>query len=199
MQNRLSSSVNSLCSQAEDMAVGCHNLEVTLNLEHNTEAVIRGVLAPACTAENVYQAAKGAKSLAVATQRTADSNAKDYIMVAVGVLKPRLGRRWSPLWAEVGFVNGKLAVPRKVADRLGLLTAIKLYFDAHPGYESDQMGVTASTTEDQHTALQDAHNTVNACRADTGVKKGLRRTAVKNLSKRMRGLILELKDVLPGW
>jgi len=41
------------------------------------------------------------------------------------VLKPRLGRRWSPLWAEVGFVNGKLAVPTKIADRLGLLTAIR--------------------------------------------------------------------------
>jgi len=46
-------------------------------------------------------------------------------LVAVGVLKPRLGRRWSPLWAEVGFVNGKLAVPTKIADRLGLLTAIR--------------------------------------------------------------------------
>src|SRR5262245_61256172 len=139
MQNKLPSSVISLCSRAEDMAVGCHNLEVTLNIDRNTEPVIRAALGPAGTAENVYQASKRAKSLAVAAQRTADKDATDYIHVAIDVLRPRLGRRWSPLWAEVGFVNGKLAIPRKVADRLGLLTAIKLYFDAHSAHESEQM------------------------------------------------------------
>jgi len=60
------------------------------------------------------------------------------------------------------------------------------------------MSVTSGATANQHTALQNAHNTVNACRADTDVKRGLRNTAVRNLRKRMKGLILELKDVLPA-
>ena len=198
MQNKLSPVILSLCSQAEDMAVGCHNLQVTLGIEHNTETVIRGVLTPAGTAENTYQAAKAAKSVAVAAQKSADVSAREFITMTVTVLKKHLGKTWSPLWAEVGFVNGSLAVPSKISQRLGLLLSIKTYLAAHTGYEADQVAVTADAAEDRRTILQNAHNTVNACRADTGVKKGLRNTAVKNLRKKMRGLILELTDVLPG-
>jgi hypothetical protein len=198
MKNTLPQKLDRLFSQAEDMADGCNAHEVALGLQQNKELNMRTDLAAARAADNTYQAAKTGKLNAVQAQTTADRNASAFIMLARDVLKPHLGTTWSQMWAEAGFVGGSLSVPDALAERMALLMSLNMYFTAHNAQEVASAGVTHGAAFDLHTAFSAARSTVNACRADVGVKKASRDTAVKALRTRMRGLITELTQLLPG-
>ena len=198
MENALPRQLDRLFTQGEDMAVGCHNLEATLNIKQNKEADVRADLSAALAADNTYQAAKTTRIMAVAAQGTADDDARAFIMAARDVLKMHLGNVWSLMWAEVGFVNGKLSVPPTLPERQGLLMSLKMYFAANPGREADQIGVTGSAADTKFIGLSTTRTAVNAARGDMAVKKEARDTAVRALRTRMRGLITELTQLLPG-
>ena len=198
MKNTLPTKLDRLFSKAEDMADGCTAHEVALGILQNKAEPMRGALTAARTADDTYQAAKTGKLNAVQAQSTADRNARAFIMITRDMLKPHLGTSWSQMWAEAGFVGGSLAVPATLAERLELLMSLKTYLTAHGAYQSEQMGVTSVDANSLYSALSTARSTVNACRADLGTKKTARTAAVSPLRKRMRGLITELTQLLPG-
>jgi hypothetical protein len=198
MENRLPQKRATLFSQAESMAAGCAEHETSVQLAQNKETNILSDLDAAAASENIFQAARSAKLDAVKDQRTADKSARAFIVTARDVLKPHLGTSWSQLWAEAGFVNNSLAVPKAQANCIALLIKLKSYFAAHPAHEVAQMGATAAAAENHHATLSAARASVNACRAEVGEKKAARSAATKRLRKRMRGLIAELKQLLPG-
>jgi len=197
MENRLPQKRNTLFSQALGMAAGCHKQEASLELAHNNEANVRADLQAATAANNLFQAARTAKADAIKAQRSADKNARAFIVIARDVLKPHLGTSWSQRWSGTGFNYNSLAVPKALAERRALVESLKAYFTAHPQYEVSQTGVTAGAAAEHYKALTDARGDVNARRADLGTKKTASKTATKKLRKRLRGLIAELKQVLP--
>ena len=186
-----------LFAQALGMAAGCHKYEASLELARNKEANVSADLQSATAANNLFQAARTAKADAIKARRTADKNARAFIVIARDILKPHLGTSWSQRWMGTGFHHNSLAVPKALADRRALVENLKAYFTAHPEFEVSQAGVTAAAAAEHHTAFTDACGGVNACRADLGAKKSESKTATKKLRKRMRGLIAELKQVLP--
>src|SRR5436190_6680098 len=98
MKNTLPQQLDRIFTLAEDMAVGCHNLEVAIGLLQNKEANILTDLNAARTADNIYQAAKTGKLTAVQAQKAADESASAFIVVARDVLKTHLGTSWSQMW-----------------------------------------------------------------------------------------------------
>jgi hypothetical protein len=180
------------------MAAGCTAYEVAIGLMQNNAANITTDLDNARTLENTFQAARTGKLNAFTAQRTADQNARAFIVKARDVLKTHLGTSWSQMWSEAGFVNGSLAVSDTIAERIALLMSLSAYFAAHPGQQANELSVTAAAAASQHTVLSQARATVNACRTDVGTKKAARDAGVKTLRKRMRGLITELTQLLPG-
>jgi hypothetical protein len=198
MQNELPRQLDRLFFRAEDMAAGCLAHEGTIGLMQNRTANLGPEFEAARTAENTFQAARTGKLNAFAAQATAEEDALAFLVKARDVLKVHLGNSYSQMWNEAGFKDNSIALPTALPKRIPLLVNLKAYFIAHPPHESPDLGVTAAAAEAAHSALAAARATVNACRTDAGTKKGLRNAAVKTLRKRMRGLITELKQLLPG-
>lgn len=198
MQNTFRGPYKRIFSKAEDAAQGCHVHETPLNIKQNKESDVRADLSTAMTTDDSYQAAKGGKTTAVHTHRTALKDARAFAQITRETLKPHLGNQWSPMWAEAGFTTGTLKIPTRSEDVLPLLLSIKSYLTAHPSYEADQVGVTADAATDKHTALSTARTNINGCKSDCGTKRSQRDGAVKGLRTRLRGLVTELKQLLPG-
>ena len=197
MQNKLPGQFKRLFSHAEDWIKGCILFEVILNILHNKASNITADRNAAKTKDDSYQAAKGLKAEAVANHNTLTKNARAFVTLTREVLKPRLGKKWSAAWEAVGF-NKKFKVPKTSEDLLPMLESIKTYFAAHTAYEVDQAGVTGDAASDHHDNLSAARTTVNECHGDCGTKRADRDTALKALRARGRGLITELKQLMPG-
>jgi hypothetical protein len=135
MRNDISRQPEVLFSQTEDMADGCKAHEVAIGMQLNKEAPMRLSLANARAAHNSYQAARTAKLNAAQTVRSADADARAFIIIARDNLKPRLGSSWSQMWAEAGFTGGSLAMPKTRAKRMELVMSLKTYFTAHQNYK----------------------------------------------------------------
>jgi hypothetical protein len=197
MQNRLPTQFKRLFSHAEDWIKGCTLYEVALNILHNKASNITADRNTAKMKDDSYQAAKGVKAAAAANHNTVTEEARALVTLTREVLKPRLGKRWSLAWAELGF-NNSLEVPVTSDDLLPMLESAKTYFAANVAYEVDQAGVTGSAASDKHDELSDARTAINACQADIGMKKAERDTALTALRARGRGLITELKQLMSG-
>src|SRR4051812_23213053 len=197
MKNRLPGQFKRLFSHAGDWIKGCLLYEVILNILHNKASNITTDRNAAKAKDDSYQAARGLKAAAVANHNTLTETARAFITLTREVLKPRLGKKWSLAWAELGF-NNSLAVPETSEDLLPMLESIETYFTAHVGYEVDQAGVTGSAASSLYDQLYAARTTVNACLGDVGTKKAERDAALKTLSARGRGLLRELKQLLSG-
>jgi hypothetical protein len=195
MKRNLSRAFGGITSVAAISLDGLHLLGPTLNVTFNTELVVGGDLDAMLKANNEYQAAKTARLTASDALSAADKQASSFIMVGRDLLKPKLGTRYSQAWNEVGFVNNTLSVPESVALRLALVKSMELYFSAHP--EMEQVGtVTHVIAGELYDSLKAAVTAANVARTTMREKKKARDNAAKILSKRMRKLIGELKQVL---
>ncbi|MBI2924900.1 MAG: hypothetical protein HYY24_04250, partial [Verrucomicrobia bacterium] len=170
--------------------------ETSLGIMHNTESVVRGDLAAARTADNVYQAAKAARITATRAQTDADRNGRKFIVKARDVLKPILGTSWSQAWEQAGFPSRSLAVPPALAGRMELLKRLQIHLSKNPTQENAPLQVTSAVAGTLHTALSDAVSAVNASRGDLQAKKQARDAAAAALSKRIRGVIKELSQLI---
>jgi len=201
--NSIPPGFDALVSLAEDAADGAHQHGAAIALAQNTEAKIRADLVvltgdaaavpPVPGAQALYNTAKTAKTTASSLLRTAESNARAFTAKATDVLKQFLGRQWNSTWAEAGFRSGSLAIPD---DPLSLLGEFRAYFTAHPTQEVTALGVTAAACATQAAALSDARSAVNTATVALGQAKQARDLAGQNLSKRMSGLLAELRQLL---
>src|SRR5688572_4870447 len=126
MKNTLPSRFKRLFSVAGDWIKGCVLYQAILNIAHFNEAAITTARAAAKAKDDAYQAAKGPKAAAVDAHEGKIIEARTLITICRDVLKPRLGKRWSPAWAVTGFITS-LAVPKSSADLLPLLESLETY------------------------------------------------------------------------
>ena len=131
-QNTLPTKIIELFAMAENMADGAAANGVLIGLLQNTEARVRADLGTAETAYRTYGVVRQAKVEDTVAQEMADSNARAFILAAKNVLMLVLGVEWSTAWVQVGFVSS-LATPRKISDRMVLLSLLRNYFTANPG------------------------------------------------------------------
>jgi hypothetical protein len=94
MKNTLPSKMNKLFSKADDNVAGCRAHQGPIQLKQNTEMDVLGDLGPARAAETTYQNAKAGKLDATKARRTADKNARLFILAARPVLEKKLGSQF---------------------------------------------------------------------------------------------------------
>src|ERR1043166_3210647 len=102
MRNTIPSSMGDLGTLGEDMAVDCHNHEVSIGLKQNKEVNVHADLVDLLTKDTTYRAARTGKLNAVAAQGKA---AIAFIIIARDLLKPHLGTSWSQMWVEADFTD----------------------------------------------------------------------------------------------
>lgn len=186
-----------LCALAEDMADGCHALEVTVGIKQNTETVMRAALAGVNSAKLALGGLNGALDAATAEVNGLDELYRTTVLRDCRLrLVKVLGSKPSAGWVEAGFPNDSTAIPDNKDKRFTLLGKLRDYFTAHPTAESADMDATAAICAAAHTALSDARAAANA--ASNAVKDAMaaRDAAVRTLRKRVRGLIDELGTIL---
>lgn len=185
-----------LLALAEDIADGLTTLEAAVGVKQNTEAVMRASITAYRTAETQLGVAKAARGASVTALEGAEDAARVFLLAARKVLALHLGESWSAAWAATGFPDQSTAVPRSQEERLNLCASLKAYFAANAAQESAQFGVTSALADARFTALSDARDDLAAKSSALTTKNQALQTALKNLKKRVRGLIDELATLL---
>lgn len=141
-QNIIPTSGGEIIALGNQMYSGLNTLGETLGITQITPAQFGAALALFTSKEATYNASRGAKHTAAEAFTASDVALDEWELSARSVLAARLGNRWSAEWAAAGFINNSTAVPRRMGDRLGLVSRLVTYFGANPGYQVPALDVT---------------------------------------------------------
>ena len=192
-----------LVALAEDMADGCHQLEATIGILRNTEAVMRAAITIATDAivglgsnnvvlDTKYDDLQAADAAGAATLKNCQLR-----MIKL------FGAQYNSNWQAAGWPNGSTGIPRTQDERFTLLNTQRAWFLLNPTAESSQGDATAALCAAAHAAVSNARAAVNTAETAVTAAKNTLRTAMKALRKRVRGLINELEEILadddPRW
>jgi hypothetical protein len=201
--NTLPSKRDRLFAVCDDMCDGLHDLEASIGIKQNTEAVLRPALAAARAAESAFGDAQVVKKQANATLTTADAAGRVFISNARKRLSKFFGEAYTTEWGAAGFPDNSTAVPTTQEDRFNLVASLKAYFTSHPAHESVDMDATAALADTVFTNISSARNLLAAKIALVCTAKNTRDAAETNLRKRANGLVTELETLLsdddPRW
>lgn len=113
-------------------------------------------------------------------------------------LKPFLGESHKTLYRPTGFVSS-LRVPEDYAGLLALTDTLEKYFDEHPDQTNPnpKVNVTAARAKELHDGLQAASLALEDHDTLLGEKQKEQDAALAVLRDRLRGVIGELKQLLP--
>ena len=118
--------------------------------------------------------------------RRADAVAADFIRSAKRALRPHLGDRWNPAWAEAGFERGTLAMPDSFAGRQKLLGTLKASLTAHPEWQCPEQFITAARASQVEEALLAARRSLACHPSRCQAAKEARDRACSQLRRRLR-------------
>lgn len=68
----------------------------------------------------------------------------DWISKVRNSLMSPFGEHWNTMWAQVGFVQPSIGIPRRIQDRITLAKKVADFLSANPGYEVASQGITAA-------------------------------------------------------
>ncbi len=181
---------------AEELADGCHALEVTLGIKQNTEAVMRAAIAAALAARVNHSAKLQLLRDRMAELQTADEAAIATLTNCQLRFFKLFGKTYSGQWQTAGWPGGKIIVPSKQDQRYTLLTVLAIYFTNTPASESTEMGATAALCTAAAAAFSTARQAVNSAETAEGTAMAARKATMKTLRKRIRSLIVEIGTLI---
>jgi hypothetical protein len=208
--NAIPESHGALISLATLALAGAQSLGQQIDLRQCTAAAIAvdlyavtgepGNDTPSSGAQGVLNRARADSVQARAAYRDEVAAGCDFCARAVGLLKNMLGRQWNARWAEAGFSDGSLRIPRKP---LAKLTQLRAYFRAHPEHENAPLDVSAARADALIASIAAAEYAAEAGKAQRVGSKQVRDAAIKQLRRRMSALrneiTLLLKPSDPRW
>ena len=131
-----------------------------------------------------------------AVLRANAKTASNYLSAARDMLKPLLGRQYSPAWAEAGFI-GSLGIPRNEEKLVQCLQSMVAFFTAHPDMENAPANVTAARTTAVLNGLTGARNSVNSQLTTMQLAISARESDGQELRIMVTTLLKELNMKLP--
>lgn len=171
------------------MLAGLNALGESLGITQVAPATFEFALQDFMACEGSFDAFRSARQTASTVVQTAMTALDDWLKVTRNVLAGRFGNRWSPLWAQAGFINHTTSIPGRVDDRLRVAFSLGTFFSAHPTYEVPGMLVTgarAVTLRNAALAAVGALATLEVNMQGQWVTRGASRVALTGL---MRSLI----------
>ena len=103
-----------------------------------------------------------------------------------------LGRRWSERWLDVGVVNRRTAIPKRMAPRVALAAGMIQWMEKNPDYEIPAAGITAENGKAIRERMVQAQRELRAAKAACLVKKRARDAAERTLRRKMRQVVVIL-------
>ena len=200
MKNTLPNSNGSLTKLGLTAAGALKTHQNTIGVMHNTESVVLGSLSGFTTSIDAFSDARFARSNGFIAQAIAFSDAGTFLNLAVDALIPYLGRTHGPAWAAA--FGPSLAIPTTLPDRLEALRKLEKQLKDFPDRErldedEPSKEVSAARAKSWREALAGAISSVARCKSDVRQAKKDRASAKAALTKRLRGLINELTQLIP--
>lgn len=188
-RNTLPTNSGQIIGLATNMLAGLTSLGTTLGITQISPTDFQAMLDAYMGVESSFNAARSAKQTALDGWTAATGALFEWLGVARNVLAGRFGSRWSPEWAQAGWVTPSTSVPKRLEAQLALALSLVDCFTAHPAWQVTSMLVTAA----QATVLRNAALTAQqgVLQADLQlVQAGDERTEVSDtLIGMMRALI----------
>ena len=197
MQNKIPTSIPALLEMATKASNGAGTYGAAV-LAVNTKALLDADIAALSAKILTYNTGKNLLSDHRVTVQTTVDEGRLFMMTTRDLLKPVFGFEFNERWNVIGL-NNSLAIPYPQGEVLVTLTAFKDFLAANPAMNNEQANVTAARAEELITELKTA---MKAVTDQETVVKGLfndRNLEVEALTKRMSGLIAELKLHLDGF
>jgi hypothetical protein len=204
-ENSLPQNLDELITQAVDALDGVTQLEASLGIKQNTALVMEPDVVALQQASVAFSSAQLALSNARAARRSANSNGRGFASIGRDLLKPTLGAKPSPAWAEAGWNDRSLAIPNDDEQLLPLLNTLKGYLTAHPALEQPAapFNFTAVRAGQLYDALQAARATEHTKQTECEAALNTRNLCEEAVRRRLRGLLSELAQLLdplsPHW
>jgi len=201
--NPIPTTATEIIALAGNMITGLTQLAPVLNILQVTAAGMQSELAAFTAADSAFNSARSAQQTAYDAFHTEDDALFVWLGKARAVLTTFFGNRWSPMWAQAGFINATTAVPTTINDRLGLTLRVTEFFTAHPNHEAASLGVTAAAGTTLRNAVVAGQQAVTAASTLLKQKQATRSSALDALATPMRLLIGILTSLLaaddPRW
>ena len=191
MQNEIKRNYAGLVTQATQAVAGLDLYAAPIGVALVTRTAMNDKLVAYITGGNTSTQKKTELRTSRAELRSSAKVAFGYLSAARDMLKPLLGRQYSPAWNEVGFVNS-LEVPRSEAKMIQYLQGMVAYFTAHPEMENVPSNISAARTTAVLNALTGARNTMNNKRTTLQAAVTAREADAKELRKMVSMLLNEL-------
>jgi hypothetical protein len=145
-----------LINLVKKMIAGITNLGPSVPVTMVTAAEMQAQLDPFIAANSDYNTARSDRQTASDVYQAATANIYTWLLAARLALIPKLGIRWSTVWAQAGFINPSTAIPAKIADRLALINSLKTFFTDNPTYQSPNTDVTPAKAATLIAAVESA-------------------------------------------
>ncbi len=121
---------------------------------------------------------------------------RQFSMLAKDILRPALGRKYSANWIGTGF-TGSLEVPYKPDELEPMVESLDSFLTANPDKESASSNITALKANELYLALYGARSAVIGQEAANRTLLENQNSKFDTISKRLRGMVKELSQVLP--
>ena len=208
--NPIPESERPLLALGEDCADGCHALEDVIPLKLVREDDLRAALlnlkgdlaAPTPVLGLIYRFkhAEQANDVATAARANKSDECAAYLSAARTSLVGILGAAPSAEWALAGFTNppaNSNAVPSSQAGRLQCLSALAVYLNQHPTYQTPAGGprteVTSARSQALHDQLSACREAANAASTAQAVALAAKKAGLQELRRLLIALVDELE------
>ena len=200
--NKIPSAYPSLVVHLTEAEGGATGVGPSLPLLINTAANIGEDRAALRTAQKEYRAARSAIAPLSAARKAAVNAAYEFAFKTRDMLENFLGREWSELWIETGWVSN-LIIPQGFDDLYELSESLVDYFTANPARQNEELDITIEAVTDIWNDLRTTNQAVLNAEALSLAKKDVRDAKKKAARKRLNGLCKELSqrldDMDPRW
>lgn len=206
---RLPDDMDELETLGTNATDGAQQLEDVIPLETNRRDDLFVDSKAFTDARIAYDKTTKAVRLAHQARTIAADNCRGFLMVAKDALAPSLGKKWTGVWAEAGWNEGSLAVPREPDELLPMMNAQIAYLTAHPevALPDPRFNYTLARATELRDALNYATNNadttndqklgVNPALAAQQAAEQVRDLTEAALRRRLRGLHGELLQKIP--
>lgn len=192
-------------------ADGASQLEDVIPLATNRHDDIVVDVRAFTQARGLYDTASAAVKVARQWVRDERDNSRGWLMLAKQVLAIKFGKKWSAVWAQVGFNERDLVVPSELEEIVPILRAHQAYLTAHPedGSSDARFNVTAARAAEvvANAELALNNNDTTGATKILGLKPAIsaqeaaehtRDLTEESLRRRLRGLHAELEQKIPA-
>ena len=201
--NKLPDNRGLLSGLGVKMLAGLNSLGSILGITQITPKSFGALLDAFNGALNGYNTGRSSRQSTYDLFHSAVDGLTDWLGVAQKVLMGHFGDHWNTMWAQAGFVQPSIAIPRRLQDRITLALKLVQFFTNNPSYEVESMDVTAAKGTSLRNAVIKAQNPLQTATVDLKTAQGVLNTAQQALVDNMRFLIRILSGTLakddPRW